>query len=88
MPDQGQGTIMKIKPGKSDPDHSPTIKHITAQVITIYREATLDYNTGIDAATTGAAHDDLTQPTEDIAADITMTHLSIHIADHPNIKAL
>ena len=30
MPDQPQGTTMKIKTGKADPDHSPTTKDIAA----------------------------------------------------------
>ena len=48
-------------------------------------EAILDYNTRIDAATTGAAHDDLTPPLEATAIDLVMTH---HITDHPHIEAL
>ena len=52
---------MKIETGKDDPDHSPTIEDITPRVITICIEATLDHNTRIDAATTGAAHNDLAQ---------------------------
>ena len=51
-------------------------------------EVTLDHNTGIDAAITEAAHNDFTQPTEDTATDVTVTHLTDHIADHPNIEAL
>ena len=38
--------------------------------------------------TIGAAHDDLTQPTEDTFTDLTMTHCTGHIANHPNIEAL
>ena len=37
--------------------------------------------------TTEAAHDDLPQPTEDTATDLTMTHHIGHIADHPHITA-
>ena len=48
---------MMIETDKANPDHSLTFEDITAQVITIPIEATLDHNTGIDAATTGAAHD-------------------------------
>ena len=51
-------------------------------------EATLDHNTGIDAATTGAAHDNLTPPIEATATDLTMTHHTDHITDHPHIEAL
>ena len=79
---------MKIERGKVDPDHSPTTEDITAQVIAICIEATLDHNTGIDAATTGAAHNDLAQSTEDTSTDLAMTHCTGHITDHPNIKAL
>ena len=71
--------------GEANPDHSPTIKDIAAWVII---EATLDHNTGIDAPTTEAAHDDLTQPTEDTATDLTVTHCTCHITDPPNIEAL
>ena len=51
-------------------------------------EASLDHNTRIDAITTEAAHDDLTQPTEDTATDLTMTHCTSHIADRLHITAL
>ena len=51
-------------------------------------EATLDHKTRIDAAIIEAAHNNLTQPTEDTATDLTVTHLTDHIADHANIKAL
>ena len=79
---------MKIETGKANPDYNSTFKEVTAQVIMIHIEATLDNSTGIDAATTGAAHDDVTQPTVDTATDITMTHHTSCIADHPNIEAL
>ena len=79
---------MKIETDEADSDHSPTFKDIAAQVIVIDIEATLDHSTGIYATTTGAAHNDLTQPTEDTATDLAMTHCTGHIADHPNIKAL
>ena len=58
---------MKIKTGKTDPNHSLTTKDIAAQIIVIHIEAALDHNTGIDAPTTDAAHDNLTQPKEDTA---------------------
>ena len=48
-------------------------------------EATLDHNTGIDAATTEAAHDDVTQPTEDTVTHYTVTHCTGHMTDHPYI---
>ena len=54
----------------------------------IHIEVTLDHNTRIDATTTGAVHDDLTQPKEDTATDFTMTHHTSHIFDHPNIAPL
>ena len=54
----------------------------------IHIDATLDDNTGIDVATTGAFHDDLAQLTEDTATDLSLTHHTGHITDHPNIKAL
>ena len=88
MPDGFQGTTMKIETGKADPDHSHTFKDIAAQAIAICIEATPDCNTGIDAATTEAAHNDLAQPREDTATDLTMTPHTNHIADHPSIEAL
>ena len=51
-------------------------------------EATLDHNTWIDTDTTEAAHDDLTQPTEDTARDLNVSHCTDHIMDHPQITAL
>ena len=54
----------------------------------ICTDATLDHNTRIHAATTEAAHDDLTQPTEDTATDLAMTHCTSHTVDHPHITAL
>ena len=45
MPDWVQGTTVEIKTGEANPDHSPTTKDITAQVIVICIEATLDHNT-------------------------------------------
>ena len=79
---------MKIETGKANPDHSPTFEDIAAQVIAICIEATLDHNTGTDATTTGAANDNLAQPTEDTATDLAVIHNTNHIAGHPNIKAL
>ena len=51
-------------------------------------EPALDHNTGIDTTTTGAAQDNLDQPTEVTATDLTMTHYTGHIVNDPNIKAL
>ena len=79
---------MKIETGKANPDYSPTFNDITAQVIRIHIEAALDHNTGIDAATTGTAHDNLTQSIEDTVMDLTMAHHTGHMADYSNIKAL
>ena len=79
MPDQIQGTTVKMETGEASPDHSHTFEDITAKAIAICIEAALDHNTGIDAATTEAAHDNLTQPTEDTATDLTMTHHTDHM---------
>ena len=88
MPDQFQGNTMKIEIVEASPDHSPIFKDIAARVIAIPIEATLDHNTGIDAATTGADHDDLTQHIEATAIDLTATHHIVHIAHHPHIEVL
>ena len=79
---------MEIKTGTTNPDHSTTTKDITILVITIYIEVALDHNTEIDAATIEVANNDLTQPTGDTATDLTMTHHTSYIADHPHITAL
>ena len=79
---------MKIEIDKADPDHSLILEDITAQVITIHIEATLDHDTRIDAATTGVVNDSLVQPTEDTTTDLTMTLHTSHITDQPNIKSL
>ena len=79
MPDQIQGTTVKIERGKANPDHSHIFEYTAAQAIVIHIEATLEHNTGRDAAITEAVHDDLDQPTEDTATDLTMTHLTDHI---------
>ena len=54
----------------------------------IHIETALDHNTRIDAATTEAAHNNLTQPTGDTATGLSITHHTGHIADHPHIPAL
>ena len=73
---------------ETNPDHSLTFKDITAPVITIPIEATLDHNIRIDAVITGVAHDDLTPPIETTAIHLAMTHHINHITDHPHIEAL
>ena len=88
MPDWAQGTTGKIEKDETGPEHSCTTEDITVRVIAIYTEATLDHNTGIDTATTEAAHDDLTQHTEDAAKDLAMTHCIGHITDHPCMAAV
>ena len=60
---------MKIETGKANPDHSLTFKDIAAQAMAICTEAILDCNTRIDVAITEAAHNNLTQPTEEKATD-------------------
>ena len=69
MPDQAQGTTGKIEKDEANPDHSPT-----TEAIMIHTEASLDHNTGKDTVTTKAAPNNLTQPTEDTAIDLAMTH--------------
>ena len=86
--DQVQDTTMNTETGKADPDHSLIFKDITAQAIAIHIEATLDHNTEIEAAITEATHDNLIPTTEDTVTDLTMTHLTNHIADHLNTEAL
>ena len=88
MPDQVQGTTMMIGTDKAKQDHSLTFEGTAAQVIMIPVEAAVDHNTGIDAVTTGAAHDNLTPPIEATAIDLAMTHHINHTADHPHLEAL
>ena len=88
MPDQVWGTTIKIETEKANPDHSLISGHIAIWVIAIHIEAILDHNTGIDAATTGVVYNDLTQPTDDAATDLTMTLHMGHIMDHPHTEAL
>ena len=88
MPDQVQDTTMKTETDKANPDHSLTFKDITAQAITICIEAALDCDTEIDAAITGAAHDDHAPPIEATAIDFTMIcHIDL-IADYPHTEVL
>ena len=79
---------MIIETGKANPDHSLTFEDITAQVIMIPIEATLDHSNRIDAATTGAAHDDLAPPIEATAINFATTHHINHFTDHPHREAL
>ena len=51
-------------------------------------QAALDFNTGIHAATTGAAHNDITQHIGATFIDLAMTHHINHITDYPHIEAL
>ena len=77
---------MKTETDEANPDHSLILGDIRSQVFMNHIEATLDQNTDIDATTTGAVHDDLTQATQDTATNLAVTlHIS-HISDHPNIK--
>ena len=54
----------------------------------IHREDTQGHNTGINAATTGAAHDVHNPPIEVTAIDLTVTHYIDHITDHPHTEVL
>ena len=72
-----------IETDKVNPDCTLTTENITAQVIVIPIEAALDHNTRIDAATTGAVHDNLTPPIEATAIDLVTTLHIDHITDHP-----
>ena len=51
-----------------------------------FPEATLDHNTRIDAATVGAAHNNLAQPLGATAIDLTATHYIDHITDYHTQK--
>ena len=75
---------MTIEKDKVNPDHILTTESIRAQVTMIPIEATLDHNTGIDAATRGAAHNNLPPPIEATAINLTTTHHIDHITDHPS----
>ena len=88
MSDQVWDTTVKVETDEADPDHSLSFDDTTAWAIVICIEVTLDHNTSIDTVITEAANDELTQPTEDTATDLTVTHLTDHIADHSNIEAL
>ena len=54
----------------------------------IHTEATQGHNTGINAATTEAAHDTHAPPIEITAIDPTLTHHTNLIADHLHIELL
>ena len=77
-----------METGKANPDHNLPFKDIAVQAITIHTDVTIDYNISRHAAITEAAHGDLTQPTDDMAIDLAMTHHINHNTDHPHIEAL
>ena len=54
----------------------------------ILTEAMQGHNTGIDVATTGAAHDGCNPPIQASAIYLTVTHHINLIADHPYIEVL
>ena len=78
---------MKIETGKADPDQLHYQRHHSSHNCDSHRGHSR-YNTGIDAATTEAAHDNLAQPTENTATDLTMVHHTSHIANLLHIAAL
>ena len=88
MPDQPQDTTIKTKTGKADPDLSLIFTVIAAQAIMICIEAFLDQGTEIDAAITGAAHNDHASPIEATAIGLTTTCHINHNTDHPHIEVL
>ena len=88
MPDQVHNTTMKTGTGEVNPDHNLLFTDITAQGIMIHTEASQGHNTGIIAATTGAAHDAHVPPIEVTATDLAMTHHINLIADYPYIETL
>ena len=79
---------MKKETYEADADHNLLFKNITDKIIAILTEATQGHNTGIDAATTGAAHNNCTPPIEAAATDPAVTHHINHITDHPHIEVL
>ena len=87
MPDHVWDTIMRVEIDEADPDNSSILEDITTQVIVIHIEATLDHNTGIDTATTGAVHDDLVHiadhPNIKVLQVINPRIIVDHIHDHP-----
>ena len=64
MPKHVQDTTMKTETGKANPDHNLIFTNIAAQVVMIPKGAAQGYNTGIDTATIGAAHDSHTPSIE------------------------
>ena len=54
----------------------------------ILAKTTQGHNTGIDAATIGAAQNDHTPTIEATTIDPTMTHHIDHLADYPHIEVL
>ena len=63
-------------------------ENITAQVIAIFTEAAQGHNTGIDAATIGAAHNDCIPPIEATTIDPAVTCHINHITDRSHIEVL
>ena len=88
MPDLHQDTTMKKETGKANPDHNLIFKNIAAQVITIHTESNQGHNTGTDAATTGAAHDNHTLPIEVTDINLSATHHINLTTDHTHIEVL
>ena len=86
MPDQVQDTTVKTATGKVNLDHNLIFADIAAQVITIHTEAAQGHNTGINTATTGAAHNAHAPPIKVTVINPTMTHHINHIADHPHFE--
>ena len=88
MQDQVQDITMKTETGKANPDCNLIFKDNVTWVIKIHTEAAQGHNTGINAATTGAAHNDHTPPIEAAATNLTVTYHIDHIAHHPHIEVL
>ena len=79
---------MKTETGKANSDCILIFKNNAAQVVMIHTEATQGHSTGINAATTGATHDNYTPPIEATAIDPAMTHHTDNITDYPHIEVL
>ena len=88
MPDQVQDTTMTTGTSKVNPDHDLIFEDIAAQVIVIHTEAAQGHNTGINAATSGTAHNAHTPPIEVTAINLAVTHHINHITVHPHIEVL
>ena len=88
LPDLVQDTTMKKEKGEANLDHNLIFENIAACIIAILTEAVQGHNTRIDAATTGAAHNNCALPIEATTIDLTMTHHIDYITDHPHIEGL